>query len=55
MWKGALHPQIPNSPMYWILNTAIGGSYPKTPPNDTTVFPAYHRIDYVRVAQKPGN
>jgi len=38
-------------PWYVILNTAVGGTWPQ-PPANTTVFPTYHRIDYVRVAQK---
>ena len=36
-------------PYYMILNTAIGGPWPKPPRNAT--FPIYHTIDYVRVAQ----
>ena len=37
-------------PYYMILNTAVGGPWPG-PPTADTVFPTYHRIDYVRVAQ----
>ena len=37
-------------PFHLILNTAIGGSWPGEP-NATTVFPAYHEIDYVRVSR----
>ena len=37
-------------PYYIILNTAIGGPWPG-PVDDTTTFPQYHKIDYVRVAQ----
>jgi len=42
-------PQFPPSPMYAILNTAVGGSWPG-PPNPETKFPAYHMIDYIAVA-----
>jgi beta-glucanase (GH16 family) len=35
-------------PFYLIMNTAVGGSWPGNP-NSTTVFPAYHVIDSVRV------
>ena len=35
---------------YLILNTAVGGGWPGLP-SSATVFPAYHRIDYVRVSQ----
>ena len=38
-------------PYYVILNTAIGGPWPK-PVDSNTVFPTYHVIDYVRVAQQ---
>ena len=38
-------------PYYIILNTAIGGPWPK-PPSPATILPAYHRIDRVSVAQK---
>lgn len=37
-------------PYHVILNTAVGGPWPKAPTQDT-VFPTYHFIDYVRVAQ----
>ncbi|MBI5865238.1 MAG: glycoside hydrolase family 16 protein [Planctomycetes bacterium] len=39
---------IPREPFYIILNTAVGGDWPGNP-DGTTVFPQYHRIDYVRV------
>ena len=42
---------IPNAPMFLILNTAVGGDMPGEP-DGTTVFPQYHRIDYVRVYAK---
>jgi len=41
-------------PYYWLLNTAVGsqGSWAGLPGNQT-VFPQYHYIDYVQVAQRP--
>lgn len=47
---------IPRKPFYIILNTAVGGDMPGAP-DETTVFPQYHRIDYVRVygRLKPGS
>jgi beta-glucanase (GH16 family) len=38
-------------PWYLIMNTAIGGGWPG-PPNGSTVWPAEHVIDYVRVARQ---
>lgn len=45
------HPEFWPVPFYLILNTAIGGSWPG-PPSEQTVFPTEHRIDYVRVSVK---
>ncbi len=42
---------VPNKDFYIILNTAVGGNWPKNP-DETTVFPQEHLIDYVRVYQK---
>jgi beta-glucanase (GH16 family) len=42
---------VPHTPHFLILNTAVGGSWPGNP-DDTTVFPQYHDIDYVRVYQR---
>lgn len=39
---------VPAAPFYLILNTAVGGDWPGNP-DETTVFPVHHRIDYVRV------
>ncbi len=39
---------IPQKPFYLILNTAVGGDWPGNP-DESTVFPQYHRIDYVRI------
>jgi beta-glucanase (GH16 family) len=43
-------------PFYLILNTAVGGYWPGFP-DQTTVFPQYHEIDYVRwyVEGDPGD
>jgi len=42
---------LPVNPHYWKLNTAVGGPWPGAP-NADTVFPAYHKIDFVRVSQQ---
>ena len=42
---------VPHKPFYIILNTAVGGNMPGNP-DETTVFPQYHKIDYVRVYVK---
>ncbi len=42
---------VPAKPFYLILNTAIGGMMGGDP-DETTVFPQYHYIDYVRVYGK---
>ncbi|GGC84324.1 hypothetical protein GCM10007216_13730 [Thalassobacillus devorans] len=44
---------IPEEQMYLYLNTAIGGDWPGSP-DETTVFPQYFIIDYVRVYKKWG-
>ena len=44
---------IPREPFYIILNTAVGGDWPGNP-DASSVFPQYHRIDYVR-AYMPGD
>lgn len=43
-------------PFFLILNTAVGGNWPGYP-DETTVFPQYHIIDYVRyyVEADPGD
>ena len=43
-------PTMYDHPYYVLLNTAVGGPWPH-PPTTKTKFPAYHRIDYVRVSQ----
>ena len=39
---------VPQIPCRLILNTAVGGDWPGDP-DQTTVFPQYHDIDYVRI------
>jgi beta-glucanase (GH16 family) len=39
-----------NMPFYLILNTAVGGSWPGEP-DERTISPTQHVIDYVRVAR----
>lgn len=41
---------IPDEPLGLILNTAVGGYWPGYP-DETTVFPQYTYIDYVKVYQ----
>jgi beta-glucanase (GH16 family) len=43
-----IRPEIPAEPMFFILNTAVGGDWPGSP-DGSTVFPQFHEIDYVRV------
>ena len=42
--------QVPDEPMYLVLNLAVGGAYPG-PPEDTTKFPATFEIDRIRVTK----
>ncbi len=39
-------------PFFIILNLAVGGNWPG-PPDETTVFPQFLVVDYVRVYQRP--
>ncbi|MDF2441439.1 MAG: hypothetical protein JWN98_2423 [Abditibacteriota bacterium] len=41
---------VPDQPMYLILNTAVGGKWPGSP-DDSTKFPQHFRIDYIHVYQ----
>ncbi|GAM22804.1 hypothetical protein SAMD00019534_059790 [Acytostelium subglobosum LB1] len=45
------HLPIPSVPFYIILNTAVGGDWPESP-DETTTWPQYNYIDFVRVYQK---
>ena len=40
--------QVPDEPMYLVINLAVGGVYPG-PPDETTRFPATFEIDRVRI------
>jgi len=42
--------QIPHTPLYILLNLAVGGSWPGSP-NASTLFPSTFLVDYVRVWQ----
>lgn len=42
---------IPHKPFFIILNTAVGGEWPGDP-DETTSWPQYHDIDYVRVYKR---
>ncbi len=44
---------VPATNLYILLNLAVGGDWPG-PPDETTVFPNYFEIDYVRIWQ-PGS
>lgn len=39
-------------PFFLLINLAVGGEWPG-PPDDTTVFPQFLKVDYVRVYQRP--
>ena len=40
-----------NDPFFFILNIAVGGNWPGYP-NESTLFPQFMAIDYVRVYQE---
>jgi beta-glucanase (GH16 family) len=42
--------QVPDEPMYLVLNLAVGGIYPG-PPDETTKFPATFEIDLIRITK----
>ena len=48
--KFASSKGVSDKTMYILLNTAVGGSWPGNP-DQTTLFPQKHRIDYIRVYQ----
>ena len=39
-----------NQPFFFIMNVAVGGNWPG-PPDETTTFPEFMAVDYVRVFQ----
>jgi beta-glucanase (GH16 family) len=39
---------VPQQPMYVLVNLAIGGAWP-VPPDETTPWPSYFDVDYVRI------
>ncbi|MCD1144979.1 glycoside hydrolase family 16 protein [Kocuria sp. LUK] len=47
VWQ-VLGKQVPDEPMYLVMNLAVGGSYPGNPDKNTT-FPAVFKIDRVRI------
>ncbi|SEM94048.1 Glycosyl hydrolases family 16 [Mesobacillus persicus] len=51
--KFRVQKNIPSEEMYLYLNTAVGGVWPGSP-DQTTQFPTFYEIDYVRVYQKNG-
>jgi beta-glucanase (GH16 family) len=46
-WRYSNPTNIPNQPMYLLMNLAVGGDWPGAP-DSTTIFPSYYEIDYVR-------
>ena len=44
--------QLPNQAMFLLVNLAVGGSWPGTPPPDADYFPAEYELDYVRVWER---
>lgn len=47
VWQ-VLGKQVPDEPMYLVMNLAVGGDYPGNPDKNTT-FPAVFKIDRVRI------
>jgi len=47
VWQ-VVGPQVPDEPMYLVMNLAVGGDYPGEPGENTT-FPAVFKIDRVRI------
>lgn len=42
---------VPQEDLFFILDTQVGGDWLGNNPDETTVFPQYHLIDYVRIYQ----
>jgi beta-glucanase (GH16 family) len=49
--KTYTNASVTNTPMYVLINLAVGGDWPGAP-DATTVFPSFLDIDYVRTYQK---
>ncbi len=45
---------VPTVPFYWLLNLAVGGTWPGYP-DSTTVFPSEFQIDWMRAWQFPSD
>lgn len=43
--------QIPQEPMYLLANLAVGGDWPGNP-DETTPFPGFMDVDYIRVYER---
>lgn len=54
IWTTTDTAAIPTTPMYLLLNLAVGGNWPGSP-NSSTVFPSDFLIDWVHVYQHPAS
>lgn len=52
-WGADDYPDPFDQEFFFILNIAVGGNWPGYP-NETTPFPQYMYIDYIRVYRNPG-
>lgn len=50
-WTYTNSVNVSNTPMYLLLNLAVGGNWPGSP-DSTTKFPSDYLVDYVRVWQR---
>ncbi|NET36169.1 MAG: glycoside hydrolase family 16 protein [Cyanothece sp. SIO1E1] len=48
-----INQNVPQVPMYVLINLAVGGNWPGYP-DDSTPFPSYLDVDYVRIYQHRG-
>lgn len=53
-WRFSEAAHIPQEPLYFLATFAVGGVYPG-PPDETTVFPTFFDIDYVRIWKRGGD